>query len=136
METEEKKPIHSFRDLNVYRRSYDAMLCVVKDIIPALPQKEKYDLQDQLLRSSKAVPRLIAEGYAKRHQHAGFQKYIDDAMAESNETSASLEQCRDLYGECVRVDLCDKLIAEYDILGRQLYQLRLSWKRFEDRQPK
>ena len=35
-------------------------------IVPKLPDSEKYDLKDQLARSSKAIPRLIAEGYAKR----------------------------------------------------------------------
>ncbi len=74
----EKKPIRSFKDLIVYQNSYQAMLLVMKDLLPYLPQSEKYDLKDQLSRSCKAVPRLIAEGYAKRHQKAGFQKYLDD----------------------------------------------------------
>ncbi len=56
----------------------------MKKVLPRLPPEEKYDLRDQLSRSSKAVPRLIAEGYAKRHQKYGFHKYLDDAMAESN----------------------------------------------------
>jgi len=67
------------------------MLVVMKEILPELPENEKYDLRDQLSRSCKAVPRLIAEGYGKRHQRAGFQKYIDDAMAECNEMVVSLE---------------------------------------------
>jgi four helix bundle protein len=84
-------PIKSFRDLEVYQNSYQAMLVVMKEILPELPENEKYDLRDQLSRSCKAVPRLIAEGYGKRHQRAGFQKYIDDAMAECNEMVVSLE---------------------------------------------
>ena len=73
------------------------MLLVMKEIVPKLPNSEKYDLKDQLSRSCKAIPRLIAEGYAKKHQKSGFQKYLDDAMGECNETIVSLEQCRDLY---------------------------------------
>ena len=61
---EEKHPIRSFRDLDVYQNSYKAMLLVYKEILPALPESEKYDLKDQLRRSTKAIPRLIAEGYA------------------------------------------------------------------------
>ena len=64
--------IRSFRDLEVYQRTYAAMLEVMKKVVPQLPREEKYDLKDQLSRSSKVVPRLIAEGYAKRHQKAGF----------------------------------------------------------------
>ena len=92
----DKKMIRSFRDLEVYQNSYKAMLWVMTKIIPKLPTSEKFDLSDQLSRSCKAIPRLIAEGYAKRHQKLGFQKYLDDAMAESNETIVSLEQCRDI----------------------------------------
>ena len=77
-ETEHKK-ITSYRDLEVYQRAYNACLSVMKNIVPKLPVEEKYDLKDQLSRSSKAVPRLIAEGFAKKHQRAGFQKYIERA---------------------------------------------------------
>ena len=87
-------------------------------IIPTLPDSEKYDLKDQLSRSCKAIPRLIAEGYAKRHQKLGFQKYLDDAMAECNETVVSLSQCRDIYSRYINVKLCEELIKEYDISGR------------------
>jgi len=51
------------------------MLEIARVILPKLPQSEKFDLRDQLSRSSKAPPRLIAEGFAKKHQKAGFQKY-------------------------------------------------------------
>lgn len=126
-----KKPIRSFRDLEVYQRSYKAMLIVMKEIVPKLPDSEKYDLKDQLSRSCKAIPRLIAEGYAKRHQKAGFQKYLDDAMGECNETIVSLEQCRDIYPKYVDVNLCDELVKTYDITGRQLYKLSMSWTNFK-----
>jgi len=99
-------------------------------IVPKLPESEKYDLKDQLARSSKAVPRLIAEGFAKKHQRAGFQKYIDDAMAETNETQVGLCQCRDIYPSYVDVKLCENLIKEYNIIGKQLYRLEEAWNKF------
>jgi four helix bundle protein len=134
MITENTKKITSFRDLNVYQRSYAASVAVMIKIIPSLPDSEKYDLKDQLSRSSKAIPRLIAEGYAKRHQKNGFKKYIDDAMAECNETVVSLEQCKDIYSRYIDVKLCDALIKEFDISGRQLYRLGESWNSFKARQ--
>ncbi|HEX9664252.1 MAG TPA: four helix bundle protein [Patescibacteria group bacterium] len=85
-----KIPIKSFKDLIVYQNTYKAMLIVFRGILPKLPDSEKFDLKNQLSRSTKAIPRLIAEGFAKKHQKAGFQKYMDDAMAESNETIVSL----------------------------------------------
>jgi four helix bundle protein len=125
----EKPPIKSYKDLEVYKNSYDACLRVAREIIPKLPESEKFDLKDQLSRSSKAVPRLIAEGYAKKHQKFGFQKYLDDAMAECNETIVGLEQCRDIYG--VGPSICSELVTIYDITARQLFNLAKAWDNFK-----
>lgn len=127
----DKIPIRSFKDLDVYQNAYKGMLSVHHDVLPKLPASEKFDLRDQLSRSTKAVPRLIAEGYGKRHQKAGFQKYIDDGMGECNETVVGLEQCRDLYG----VDTRD-LVKLYDMIGRQLYRLREAWNNFKTQKTK
>src|SRR2546423_9598830 len=118
----EKEKIKSYKDLKVYQRSYNASLLVMKEIVPKLPDSEKYDLKDQLARSSKAIPRLIAEGYAKKHQKAGFQKYLDDAMGESNETGVSICQSKDIYPTYVENNICEMLITEYDIIGKQLFR--------------
>lgn len=128
----QKTKIISFNDLEVYQRSYKAFLIVMKKILPDLPPEEKYDLRDQLSRSCKAVPRLIAEGFAKKHQKAGFQKYLDDAMGESNETQVSLCQCRDIYDTLVCKDTCDELVKEYEIISKQLYCLREAWSKFSN----
>ena len=130
---EEKKRITSFQDLDVYQNSYSAMLIVMKDIVPKLPVSEKYDLIDQLSRACKDIPRLIAEGYAKRHQKAGFQKYLDDAMGECNEMVVSLSQSKDIYSQRVDLQLCIKLIDSYDKSGRQLYKLAEAWNNFKRR---
>ncbi|HNW89774.1 MAG TPA: four helix bundle protein [Bacteroidales bacterium] len=129
---EVKKKIRSFHDLDVYQNSYTAMLKVFKDILPKLPPEEKFDLKDQLQRSSKAIPRLIAEGHSKRHQKKGFQKYLDDAMAESNETIVSLCQTRDLYPQFVDLAICNELISSYDIISRQIYSLSVAWTKFTE----
>jgi len=129
LETLNKKPISSFKDLIVYQNTYEAMLKVMKEVIPKLPDCEKYDLKDQLSRSCKAIPRLIAEGYAKRQQKAGFRKYLEDSMAECNETMVSLMQTRDIYN--IDSQFINSLIETYDISGRQLYMLAEKWRTFE-----
>ena len=131
MEEKNNKKIVSFEDLQVHQNSYKAMKDVIKEIVPCLPDSEKFDLVDQLRRACKAIPRLIAEGYAKRHQKMGFQKYLDDAMAESNEMVVSLKQPKDLYFSYISVKLCEELIESYDKTGRQLYKLRESWSNFK-----
>ena len=129
----ENKKITCYQDLDVYQRSYRVCIEVMTKILPKLPPSEKYDLKDQLSRSSKAVPRLIAEGFAKKHQLRGFQKYLDDAMSEANETQVGLCQCRDIYGHLVDLELCKKYIKEYDIIGRQLYKLKEAWNYFTNK---
>ena len=126
-------PIRSFMDLEVYQNTYPASIEVISKIVPNLPRTEQNDLADQLRRSAKAIPRLIAEGYSKKHQKKGFQKYLDDAMAESNEMIVSLSHVRDLYSVFVDPKLCANLIDLYDKSSRQLYNLATKWRDFKER---
>ncbi|NWG04856.1 MAG: four helix bundle protein [Syntrophaceae bacterium] len=130
MPDKDKKSITSFKGLEVYQNSYKTCTKVMTPIIPNLPESEKYDLKRQLSESVKAIPRLIAEGYAKRHQRQGFQKYLDDAMAECNETIVGMEMCKDFFGKYVDTKLCEELVSIYDVCGRQLYRLRAAWGKF------
>ena len=130
---EMKPPIRSFMDLEVYQNTYSASIEVISKIVPNLPRTEQNDLADQLRRSAKAIPRLIAEGYSKKHQKKGFQKYLDYAMAESNEMIVSLSHVRDLYSVFVDPKLCANLIDLYDKSSRQLYNLATKWRDFKER---
>ena len=129
-----RQRIRSFTDLEVYQNTYKASLVVLTKIIPKLPKSEQFDLADQLRRSVKAIPRLIAEGFAKRHQTRAFQKYLDDAAGESNETIVSLSHVRDVYN--VETELVTQLIDTYDKASRQLYNLSIAWKSFGPRKAK
>jgi len=129
MERKNRRPVRSFRDLDVYQNTYKSSIVVAQKILPKLPECEKYDLHSQLSRSSKAIPRLIAEGYAKKHQKSGFQKYVDDAMSECNETIVCLEHVKDIYE--IEVNLCDELVDVYDKAARQLYKLAEAWDSFK-----
>ena len=129
-----RKRIASFHDGDVYQSTYQASVVVLTRIVPKLPKSEQYDLADQLRRSVKAIPRLIAEGFAKRHQKKGFQKYLDDATGESNETIVSLCHVRDIYK--IETELTEKLIDIYDKAARQLYNLACVWESFGPRKTK
>jgi four helix bundle protein len=124
MEGKLNHPIITFRDLDVYQNSYKASVTIATQILPKLPDNEKFDLRDQLSRCTKAVSRLVAEGFAKKHQKFGFQKYIDDAMAEYNEAGVCLEHVKDIYK--IEIDLCVKS-------ARQLFNLAEAWDKFKNR---
>ena len=132
MNYSQKTPIKSFFDLEVYQNSYKAAIDVMKKIVPKLPDIEQKDLKMQISRACKAIPRLIAEGYGKRHQKRGFQKYLDDSISESNEMIVCISQCKDIYDNFVDVKLCNELIDTYDKTSRQLYILSTTWTNFKD----
>jgi len=67
------KKITNYKDLDVFQRAYKLSLLIMSKIIPKLPESEKYDLKDQLSRSSKAIPRLIAEGFEKNIKKLDFK---------------------------------------------------------------
>jgi len=127
---EQKKVIRSFRDLEVYQRLYKTMLVVLKEIVPKLPEEEKYDLKDQLRRCCKASSAIVAEGFAKRYQPRNWKKYLEDAMGECNEMIHHLSVCMDVYGKYINIKLCQDLIETYDLANRQLYRLHEVWKDF------
>jgi four helix bundle protein len=126
----EKKKIISYEDLDVYQRAYAACLRVAKEIIPYLPPNEQYDLKDQLSRASKSVPRLISEGFARKHQRSGFQKYLIDGIGESNECGVCIAQARDIYPHLTNIKAANELITEYKITASQLYKLQERWTEF------
>jgi len=47
----EGKRITSFRDLEVYQSTYNACIRIMQELLPNLPEYEKFDLKEQLRRS-------------------------------------------------------------------------------------
>jgi len=130
---EERKPIKSFKDLEVYQNTYRAAITVMTQVIPKLPKEEQYDLRPQMGRACKSIPALIAEGFAKKHYRRSFKKYLDDAIGECNEMITHLSFCRDLYNRYVDSKLCGELLDIYDKSSRQLFILGDVWQDFTSR---
>ena len=85
-------------------------MCFTKTSADLSPVSISPLLSQKILLSpspSKAIPTLIAEGYAKKYQQRGFQKYLQDAMAESNEMIVHLSFTKDMKHP--EQSLCDKL---------------------------
>lgn len=122
--------IKTFTDLDVYKNLYQASLIVIKEIIPKLPENEKYNLVDQIRRCSMSPCALISEGYAKKNQKLAWKKYLQDAIGECNEMITHLSYVRDLYQDRIDRNLSNKLINVYDVSGKQLYRLAESWQNF------
>jgi four helix bundle protein len=79
-----------FRDLIVYQKSFDLAMEIFV-ITKKLPSEEKYELTDQIRRSSRSVCRAIGEGYRKRQYPKHFASKMSDADSENTETQVSLD---------------------------------------------
>ena len=80
----------SFRDLTVYKKAFDLAMKVF-EITKKFPSDQKYELTDQIRRSSPTVCRAIGEGYRKWQYPKHFSSKMSDADMESSETQLSLD---------------------------------------------
>jgi len=119
--------IKSFLDLEVYKESFELSL-EIENSIKKFPSDEKYLLVDQMRRASRAIPALIAEGYAKRASIKEFKKFLRDALGEANEMINHLALTKaKKYLTLISVD---NLINRYHIVGRKLCNLEKKWQQY------
>jgi four helix bundle protein len=85
-----KKDIKHFRDLEVYRRAFEAAMAIFQ-VTKKFPAEEKYSLVDQIRRASRSVCANIAEAWRKRRYIAVFKNKMTDSMQEASETQCWLE---------------------------------------------
>ena len=106
-----------FRDLIVYQKAFDLAMKIF-EITKRFPSEEKYELTDQLRRSSRAVCRAIGEGYRKRQYPKHFSSKMSDADMENTETQVSL----DFAKECNYLSQEEylELIDKSEEVGRML----------------
>jgi four helix bundle protein len=57
--------IKSLETLETWRKSKEFSLRIYREVLPLLPSEEKWNLNQQLRRSSLSVPANIAEGYGR-----------------------------------------------------------------------
>ena len=124
-----KRPIRSFRDLEVYQRTAQAATEILTKIIPALgdglcPPK------DALMVSCLKIPQLIAEAHSRRFESGSDHNLLDEAMAQCNNAIVYLEQVRDIFGDRLDSVVCEDLIRRYLVSRRKLFNLFKAWKQF------
>jgi four helix bundle protein len=123
----ERQTLHHFRDLDVYRRSFEAAMKIFQTT-KSFPSEEKFSLIDQIRRSSRSVCSNLAEGWRKRKYEAVFRNKLTDAMQEASETQCWLEFS--LACEYIDNDLFGELDAEYEAIFAMLNAMELKAKKF------
>ena len=124
---ERKSTIRHFRDLEVYKRAFDAAM-LIYNITKGFPSDEKYSLVDQIRRSSRSVCSNLSEAWRKRRYIAVFKNKITDSMQEASETQCWLEfslACR--YIDKNQFDELDK---EYEELLLMLNSVEMDANKF------
>src|SRR3989344_2051318 len=104
-----KKPVRTFRDLEVYQKTLECSVLIVKDIRPALV-KLKYDFLENMTNCSMSIPLYIGEAHSMRFASLSQGVLLlEKAMACCNKMVIYLEQAKGLYGEKMNTDLVEDI---------------------------
>lgn len=140
-----KKPIRSFRDLEVYQNALDAAVLIAKRVYPPLADRRpaaivntephagdapEYPFLDVMLKLSLEIPRFIAEAHSLRFDfpEEGFTM-IERARFSSNRMVVYLEQVRDIYSPRMDRSVIEDIIKRYVINRTKLFRLSAAWQR-------
>ncbi len=80
--------MRDYRKYDVWVISHHLVLKIYNDVLPVLPNHEKYELTSQIKRAAYSIPMNIAEGCG-RNTDKDFVHFLDAAMGSLHE----LEYC-------------------------------------------
>ena len=84
-----------FESLQVWQKAHALMLLVHREVVRYLPPEEKWDLADQIRRSSKSVGANIAEGHG-RYYYRDRVRFCYNARGSLSETENHLRVAHEL----------------------------------------
>ena len=122
--------IKNFRDLEVYQEGFQLQL-EIETLLRALPREEKFLLCDQMRRAARAIPSLIAEGWAKRETIKDFRRFLRDSQAEANEMINHLLLAKH-KGYVKKRGYAGELVERYERLAKRITNLKNNWQNFKD----
>jgi four helix bundle protein len=133
MNNDAKTIVRSYRDLEVYQKAYDVSLEIHK-LTLEYPDIERFEMAAQMRRASKSICANIAEGFAKqRHSAAEFNRFIQMAIASSDEMKVWLEYSVDLgYMPATKAR---RFFTDYVDIAKMLSGLAKSWQAKKRVQP-
>jgi len=112
--------IKSFRDLEVYKmaRVQSKKIFIVTK---GFPKEEMFSLTNQMRRSSRAVGAMLAESWARRRYPAAVVNKVNEALGETMETQAWLDQALDC--EYINSNLYHELDESWQHIGAMLNRM-------------
>lgn len=121
--------IVNFRNLQIYQESFKLQV-EIEELLKSFPREEQYLLADQMRRSCRAIPALIAEGWSKRESVKEFQKFLRDVVGEANEmiNHLMLAKHKNYIKDPV---FTEKLIERYEVIAKKTTNLKNNWRVFK-----
>jgi len=111
---------HNFKNMKIWLKAMD-FTDLAYDYCKGLPIEERYNLIDQINRSSCSIPSNIAEGSGKRTK-IHFAEFLSAALTSSFEAETQLLICeRRKYGDNKKLNHCLELVSE---LQRMIFSFR------------
>ena len=120
-------PIRTYKDLNVFRESYQLALDVSR-ATKKFPGSEQFELVKQLRRAARSVPANIVEGWAKRSSAAEFKRFLAMAIGSCEECKFWLEMSRD--EDYMTVADHKRFEDRFNVVGAMLKNLWKHWQNF------
>jgi len=112
----------TFEDLEVYKKARELRRRIY-EIIKKLPQKERFNLIDQMRRAALSLTNNIAEGHGRYHYQENIQ-YL-------RQTRGSLEELMDDLNTCLDEEYIDQaVIGELKKLGNDVRMLLNGYIRY------
>lgn len=124
-----KKPIRSFRDLEVYQRTARLATEIYSKIIPVLEGKS-CPVKDKLTEIALFIPSSIAAAHSRRFEGKEELKIMEEILEACNKAVVYLEQIRDIFAQELDRALCEDLIKRYIYSRRKIFNLYKAWVRF------
>lgn len=125
-----RKPVKTFRDLDIYQKTMECAVIVVKNIRPKLVTL-KYPFIEGVTDCAMSIPLFIGEAHSIRFGNFTLGlSLIEKAMSGCNKMIIYLEHSKGMYGAKVDADVIDEIIARYAESRTKTFHLELSWKKW------
>lgn len=126
-----KKPVRTFRDLDVYTKTLECGVEVVKKISKSKSIAD-FSQCEHMVNCSLSVPLCISEAhsmrFANRETSLGL---LEKAMAGCNKMVVYLEEIRGIYGEKVEGEVIEELVKKYIDVRGKIFRLAKAWQKWD-----
>jgi four helix bundle protein len=119
--------IKTYKDLNVFRESYQLALDVSR-ASRLFPGHEQFEIGRQIRRAARSIPVNIVEGWAKRASAVEFKRFLQISIGSCEECKFWLEMSRD--EGYLSPKKFDELANRFNVVSAMLRSLWKNWQSF------